>query len=72
MVKFFHPPYAIYILVIGPHFFQVVSPTFALSSNFTPCCVVLPCVIHLFMLVDELVCSFEATEIEYFPSFSFS
>ena len=31
-----HPPYAIYILVIGPHFFQVMSFTFGLSSNFTP------------------------------------
>ena len=31
------PPYAIYILVIGPHFFQVTSLTLGLSSNFTPC-----------------------------------
>ena len=45
MVKFFqaaggsappHPPYAIYILVIGPHFFQVTSLALGLSSNFTP------------------------------------
>ena len=40
MVKFFQAAggsYAIYILVIGPHFFQVMSFTFGLSSNFTPC-----------------------------------
>ena len=30
------PLYAIYILVIGPHFFHVTSLTFGFSSNFTP------------------------------------